>query len=124
MLMINFPFQPGHGPGREQGRSSDERRNRQTQNDWYIAASHDAPFDCLRVYGDGLKHMTEVASLDSVTEQFIAGGGAIVRPRMDIPGVGSMISCRDSIGQTFSFFEYEQPVRPEKYRLPTDNIND
>ncbi len=91
-----------------------KERQERAQGDWIISSKLNAPFECIRVYCNGLKNITEVASIDAVTEQFINGGGAITRPKMHIPGIGSLISCRDCVGHTFSFIETDNPVRSEK----------
>jgi len=110
MLMMKWS-NPRHN---EQPISASRQQQEQSQNDWTISTNIHAPFECIRVYCDGLKNITEVASIDSVVEQFISGGGAIIRPKMHIPGIGSLITCSDCMGHTFSFIETDDPVRPEK----------
>ncbi len=56
----------------------------------------------------------EVTSIEATTEKFLTGGGSVVRGKLLIPGIGSLITCRDSVGQEFTFMEEESPVNPEK----------
>ncbi|MDQ6996033.1 MAG: hypothetical protein Q9M82_01050 [Mariprofundus sp.] len=110
MLMMNWS-NPRHN---EQPFAAGKQQQEHAQTDWMISTDIHAPFECIRVYSEGLKNITEVASIDSVEKQFINGGGSITRPKMHIPGIGSLISCRDCAGHTFSFFETELQIRPEK----------
>ncbi len=98
----------------EQPVSAAREQQEHAHSDWIISSKFNAPFECIRVYSHGLKNITEVASIDTVVEQFIQGGGSIARPKMHIPGIGTLISCRDCAGQMFSFLETDTPVRPEK----------
>jgi len=109
MLQMNWTTQSRN----EQPKSGSEERRKQCASDWSIVLIPDAPFRHLTVRCAGLRHVTEVPSIDRVSEQFIQGGGEIVRARFDVPGVGSLISFRDSVGQVFSFIEMESPARPE-----------
>jgi len=109
MLIMNF-LNPDTN---EQPSGTTQHQAGQAPTDWLISSSQDAPFPFTRIHSKGLKNVTEVPSIDAVTEQFIAGGGSIARPEMYIPGVGSLISCRDCAGHLFSFFESETLVRPE-----------
>jgi len=75
----------------------------------------DAPFFYSRIHSKGLHHMSEVACIDAIAEQFIDNGGSIARPKMHIPSVGTVITCRDTIGHLFSFIEIDTGLRPEKF---------
>ncbi len=119
MLMMKWS-NPRHN---EQPISASRQQQEQLQNDWTISTNIHAPFECIRVYCNGLKNITEVASIDSVVEQFISGGGAIIRPKMHIPGIGSLITCSDCMGHTFSFIETDDPVRPEKVIGMNSNLS-
>jgi len=92
-------------------------RNRQDQQQhpsgWKVETI-DAPFYCLRISSEGLKHITEIASIDLIAEKFIASGGSIARPKIHIPNIGTLITCRDMIGHLFSFIETDSSIRPEK----------
>jgi len=110
MLIMNWT-NPRHN---EQPIAAAMQQQGHAQTDWMVSTDLHAPFECIRVFSKGLKNVTEVASIDAVTEQFIRGGGSIGRPKMHIPGIGTLISCRDCVGHMFSFFETETPVRPEK----------
>jgi len=110
MLIMNFSEQSN----REQPAAPGKRlADRPQGGDWMVSSNYDAPFDYTCIQSKGLKNITEVASIATVTEQFISGGGSIARPEMYIPGIGTLISCRDCIGHMFTFFEAELPVRPE-----------
>ncbi|ATX81788.1 hypothetical protein Ga0123462_0919 [Mariprofundus ferrinatatus] len=73
---------------------------------WHIDKV-DAPFDYLHIHTPESESVDNVSSVDDVAERFIAGGGDVIRPKLTIPGVGSLISCEDAAGQVFSFFEEE-----------------
>jgi hypothetical protein len=88
------------------------------QGDWTIE-SCDAEFNYLRVRTTDPGSCTDadvvdVTSIDAVTEKFLTGGGSVIRPKLLIPGVGTLISCSDSVGQVFTFLEEKSPVNPEK----------
>ncbi len=109
MLIMNFS-----NPGNSEQRANPGRGQQQhSKTDWLVSSLREAPFDFTRIHSEGVKNVTEVASIEAVAAQFIEGGGAIARPEVYIPGVGSLISCRDCAGHLFSFFEAESPVRPE-----------
>jgi len=80
-------------------------RNHQDQNEWHIRV-YDAPFDFIHV-STAAKELNEVSSIDKIAERFIEGGGDIVRSKLEIPGVGALITCADTIGHRFSFIEKE-----------------
>jgi uncharacterized protein len=46
-----------------------------------------------------------VDSVDEAVARIEAAGGAVVTPKMPIPGVGYMAYCRDSEGNTFGVYE-------------------
>jgi len=110
MLMMNWS-NPRHN---EQPLSATMQQHEHVQSDWIISFKQNAPFECVRIYCKGLKNITEVTSIDTVTEQFIRGGGSIARPKMHVPGIGTLISCRDCADHVFSFLETDNPVRPER----------
>ncbi len=111
MLIMNWA-NPRHDE--QQPLSASMRQQTHAQADWMVASNQNAPFECIRIFSEGLKNITEVASIDTVKEQFLRGGGSIARPKMHIPGIGTLISCRDCVGHMFSFLETEIPTRPEK----------
>lgn len=84
---------------------SENRVHHQAQNDWHIDV-YDAPFDFIHI-STASKAITEVSSIDKIAERFIEGGGDIVRSKLEIPGIGTLITCADTIGQRFSFIETE-----------------
>jgi len=110
MLIMNF----SNPRNKEQPAKHDKFQQQHVQTGWSVSPYHDAPFDCIRIHSEGLKNVTEVASIDAVIEQFTSGGGSIARPKMYIPDIGTLISCSDCVGHLFTFFEAESPVRPEK----------
>ena len=87
---------------------SSRRRGHQSissKNDWAIERI-DAPFEFIAVHSNCVK-LNEVASVDDVAETFLQGGGSIVRKKLTIEGVASLISCEDTLGHVFSFIEQE-----------------
>ena len=75
------------------------------QNEWHIDV-YDAPFDFIHI-STSAKELTQVSSIDKIAERFIDGGGDVVRSKLEIPGVGALITCADSVGHRFSFIEEE-----------------
>ena len=74
---------------------------------WHID-SVDAPFDYILIHNAECEAIGKVSSVDDVAKQFLAGGGDVIRPKLTIPGVGSLITCEDAAGQIFSFLEEEE----------------
>lgn len=93
---LNYQYQPSSRLEREQSRS-----------DWEIE-KFDAPFDFYSVHITSCGKLNEVSSIDEIAERFLEGGGSIVREKLIIPGVASLISCRDAAGQVFSFIAEDQ----------------
>ena len=85
-----------------------QRTNRlereQSRTDWDIEKI-DAPFECFTVHISSQGKLNEVASVDDIAEQFLEGGGSIIREKLTIPGFASLICCKDAVGHTFSFIE-------------------
>lgn len=79
----------------------------QSHPDWEIETIK-APFSFHTVHVASRGKLNKVASVDDVAEQFLEGGGSIVRQKLTIPGIASLISCQDAIGQVFSFIEENQ----------------
>ncbi len=75
------------------------------RNDWAIEEV-DAPFEFIAIHSNCAK-LNEVASVDDIAETFLRGGGTIVRKKLTIAGVASLISCKDTFGHVFSFIEQE-----------------
>jgi predicted enzyme related to lactoylglutathione lyase len=62
----------------------------------------------LATRGEGdppLMHTIEVPSLDEYTERVSGAGGAVLRPRSPIPGVGWFALCADSEGNRLGLME-------------------
>jgi len=78
------------------------------RDDWAIEEV-DAPFEYISVHSNCTK-LNEVASVDDIAETFLRGGGTIVRKKLIIAGVASLISCKDRLGHVFSFIEQESSV--------------
>ncbi|MDQ6993154.1 MAG: hypothetical protein Q9M31_06725, partial [Mariprofundus sp.] len=74
-------------------------------NTWAIEKL-EAPFEFIAIHSDCVK-LNEVSSVDGVAEAFLKGGGSIVREKLTIKGVASLISCKDTRGHIFSFIEQE-----------------
>ncbi len=87
------------------------------QAGWAIQ-SCEARFDYQRIHtadpDSSTNNVVDVTSIDATAEKFLSGGGCIIRPKIFIPGVGTLITCRDSVGQVFTFIEEEIPVSPER----------
>ncbi len=95
------------------------------QGGWAIE-SCDAEFNYLRVRTTDPGTCTDadvvdVTSIDTVAKKFLTGGGSVIRPKLLIPGIGTLITCRDSVGQTFTFMEEETPVNLERPAFETIN---
>ena len=96
------------------------------QAGWAIE-SCDAKFNYLRVHTadpdtcTDIANVIDVKSIDAVAEKFLTGGGSVIRPKLLIPDVGTLITCRDSVGQVFTFMEEELPVNPEIPAFETIN---
>ncbi len=76
-------------------------------SDWAIEKI-DAPFDCYTVHINSRGKLNKVVSVDDIATMFIEGGGSVVRKKLTIPGIASLISCRDASGHVFSFIEEHQ----------------
>lgn len=98
-----------------QGRQS-ESPDHAAQDEWEIESLE--AFDFTRIsttdHDAGLDRVITVTSVNSVARKFLSGGGSIVREELSIPGIGKMISCKDKVGQIFTFLEEECPVSPQR----------
>lgn len=47
----------------------------------------------------------EVASADDYADKVTKGGGSIIVPKTNIPGVGQLVTCRDPDGNVFAILE-------------------
>lgn len=50
----------------------------------------------------------DVPSVDDFAARVIASGGKIIQQKMTIPGVGYLVSCKDTEGNTFSIMETDE----------------
>ena len=111
--------------GQQQRRRRARNQPVPEQTGWAIQ-SCEAEFDYLRIHTTDPdtceNNVIDVTSINATAEKFLSGGGSIIRPKILIPGVGTMITCRDSVGQVFTFIEEEIPVNPERpaFRSPND----
>lgn len=63
---------------------------------------------------DASQSMTPVIDVPSVNEfakRVAASGGTVIRPRMSIPGVGYLVTCKDTEGNTFSLMENDESAK-------------
>jgi len=63
---------------------------------------------------DPLQFMTpviDVPSADDFAARVTASGGTIIQPKMTIPGVGYLVSCKDTEGNTFSIMQTDKSAK-------------
>lgn len=53
----------------------------------------------------------DVASVDAVAKQVVNAGGVIREAKKAIPGVGYLVMCRDTEGNTFGLMEIDESVK-------------
>jgi len=53
----------------------------------------------------------DVNSVDDVAQAVEASGGEVREPKKTIPGVGYLIMCRDTEGNTFGIMEIDESVK-------------
>ena len=53
----------------------------------------------------GIVNTIDVKDLDAMVEKVVAAGGAVVRPKMAVPGVGWMAYCQDTEGNLFGMMQ-------------------
>ncbi len=53
----------------------------------------------------------DVESVDEVSKQIIASGGKIREEKKAIPGVGYLIMCKDTEGNTFGIMQLDESVK-------------
>ncbi len=52
-----------------------------------------------------------VPSVDEYAAKVVAGGGAIVQPKMAIPGIGYLVGIRDTEGNTLGMLEKDESAK-------------
>jgi len=52
----------------------------------------------------------DVDSVDEVSEQIVNSGGVIREEKKAIPGVGYIVMCRDTEGNTFGIMQIDESV--------------
>ena len=50
----------------------------------------------------------DVPSADAFATRVTASGGTIIQPKMTVPGVGYLVSCKDTEGNTFSIMQSDE----------------
>jgi len=53
----------------------------------------------------------DVASVDDFAARVTASGGTIIQPKMTIRGVGYLVSCKDTEGNTFSIMQTDESAK-------------
>jgi len=53
----------------------------------------------------------DVMSVDEVAEQVVKAGGVIREEKKAIPGVGYLVMCRDTEGNTFGIMQIDESVK-------------
>ena len=53
----------------------------------------------------------DVASVDAAAARVVACGGSIREPKQALPGVGHLVACRDTEGNTFCLLQPDASVR-------------
>ncbi|NIS68694.1 MAG: VOC family protein [Proteobacteria bacterium] len=53
----------------------------------------------------------DVPSAEDFAARVTASGGTIIQPKMTIPGVGYLVSCKDTEGNTFSIMQSEESAK-------------
>lgn len=110
MMQIKQSANPsGHGYRADTGAGGDKE-------EWQIESADGLDFMRIATANQeaGMDRVITVTSVNSVARRFLAGGGSIVRSKISIPGIGQMISCKDKVGQVFTFLEEECPVNPQR----------
>ncbi len=60
--------------------------------------------------GDSTAVVYEVASADEAAARVVACGGTIREPKQALPGVGYLVACRDTEGNTFCLLQPDPNV--------------
>lgn len=53
----------------------------------------------------------DVSSVDDIAQAVQASGGEIREPKKTIPGVGYLVMCRDTEGNTFGIMQIDESVK-------------
>ena len=53
----------------------------------------------------------DVVSVDDAAKMVVASGGEIREPKKTIPGVGYLIMCKDTEGNTFGIMQIDESVK-------------
>ncbi len=55
--------------------------------------------------GEGTVNTLDVPSVDEYVDRIVRNGGAVVRPKHAVPGVGYLAYCQDTEGNLFGIME-------------------
>lgn len=55
--------------------------------------------------GDSTAVVYDVASVDEAAARVVACGGSVREPKQTLPGVGFLVACRDTEGNTFCLLQ-------------------
>ena len=60
---------------------------------------------------DSITNIIDVPSVDDFTGRIAASGGKIVQPKMAIPGVGYLVTCKDTEENMFGIMESDESAQ-------------
>ena len=60
---------------------------------------------------DSITNIIDVPSVDEFSTKIAANGGKIVQPKMAIPGVGYLVTFKDTEGNMFSIMENDESAQ-------------
>jgi len=81
---------------------------------WYISPESDDPYEVTgglmaRAFpSDSTINTFEVESIDSYAKRITEAGGKVIAPKISIPGVGYLVYCHDTEGNTFGITEFDE----------------
>lgn len=58
--------------------------------------------------GPAVTNIIDVVDIDAAAQRIVAHGGTIVAPKMTIPGVGWMVTFKDTEGNTFGAMQADE----------------
>ena len=61
--------------------------------------------------GAGVVNTVDVADADAATNTVVAAGGAVVMPKMAVPGIGWLAYCTDTEGNTFGMMQSDPSAK-------------
>lgn len=60
---------------------------------------------------DSITNIIDVPSVDDFIGRIAASGGRIIQPKMAIPGVGYLVTCKDTEGNMFGIMESDESAQ-------------